>query len=131
MMTHGRLSAADEYDNYMQHLAYMLLNGKSSEEAVKYLEWIGSEWMALGSPTDGSRAASEKTVAAVRAYLREISEQSDEPERLSLLCRGRMKPCRATVDDVKRKLQADYGRNASSTSTARRPDARIRLGTEE
>ena len=63
-------ACADEYDEYMLHAATLLYRGKPAEEAVAYLDWVGSDHMGLGDADDRSHLASVRTVEAIIAYLK-------------------------------------------------------------
>lgn len=67
--TDWRTGAADEYDAYLLDVAHMLDQGKSSDEAVEYLDMIFSEHMGLGQVTDLSHCASVRTVSEINRYL--------------------------------------------------------------
>jgi hypothetical protein len=66
---------ADEYDSYLLHVASLLWNGKSKNEAITYLDWVGSEHMGLGPLTEAAHNASIKTVELIAEYLQLLSDQ--------------------------------------------------------
>jgi hypothetical protein len=65
---------ADEYDSYLLHVVGMLNQGKSSQEAAEYLDWVGSEYMSLGPSNTLARNACVETVRAIIAYLQDLPE---------------------------------------------------------
>jgi len=65
-----RVSAADEYDRYIQHVAWLLKGGAPVDHAIAYLDRIASDHMGLGPITAKGHAASVQTVTAVAEYLR-------------------------------------------------------------
>lgn len=58
--------AQDEYDTYLLQAAGMLVNGRGSEAAIRYLTCIAVHHMGLGYD-DGVTAS--KTVDQIRRYL--------------------------------------------------------------
>ncbi|KFC74787.1 hypothetical protein FG93_00966 [Bosea sp. LC85] len=66
-----RTAAAGEYDSYMLQVASILSSGGSTDEAVRYLDEIVTDHMALGPTTEAQRQSSRNTVEAVAAYLSE------------------------------------------------------------
>jgi hypothetical protein len=67
-------NCADEYDSYLLHVVGMLNQGKSTEEAVQYLDWVGAEHMGMGRSTAVARLACVATVQAITAYLQSLPE---------------------------------------------------------
>jgi hypothetical protein len=61
---------ADEYDGYLLHVVGLLRDGKPKDEAVAYLNRVGSEHMGLGPLTEAKNHASAKTVELIADYLR-------------------------------------------------------------
>ena len=65
-------TAADEYDQYLLHLAARLQRGDADGPLVDYLVLIETDHMGLTSnPSARSRAAA--TVAAMREYVRDLT----------------------------------------------------------
>jgi len=64
-------SAADEYDNYLLHVAARLQKGEPDSPAVDYLVNIETEHMGL-RPTPSARPRAVATVAAIREYVRDL-----------------------------------------------------------
>lgn len=65
-------SAADEYDQYLLHLAVRLQKGEPDGQIVDYLLGIETEHMGL-RPRPDTRPRAVATVAAVREYLRGLT----------------------------------------------------------
>lgn len=65
-------SAADEYDNYLLHLAARLQNGEADDPLVDYLVHIETGHMGL-TPNATARPRAAATTAAMREYLRELT----------------------------------------------------------
>ncbi len=65
---------ADEYDRYLLHVVGMLHQGKSSGEAVYYLDWVRAEHMGMGPSTAVARQACVATVQAITAYLETLPD---------------------------------------------------------
>ncbi|OYU14485.1 MAG: hypothetical protein CFE37_10860 [Alphaproteobacteria bacterium PA4] len=65
---------ADEYDSYLLQVVGMLNQGKSSEEAIEYLDWVRAEHMGMGPSTDVTRQACAATVQAITAYLQTLPD---------------------------------------------------------
>jgi hypothetical protein len=65
-------SAADEYDNYLLHLAARLQNGDADGPLVDYLVHIETEHMGL-TPNASARPRAAATVAAMREYVRDLT----------------------------------------------------------
>lgn len=71
-------AAADEYDRYMLHVAQLLKNGASQEQAIAYLDEIVSDHMGIGPITTERHIASVRTVEAISEYqenTRSLSER--------------------------------------------------------
>ncbi len=66
--------AADEYDRYILHVVSMLHSGRTPEQAVTYLNWVGSEYMGLGAITTEANLASVATVDAILEYLKSMPD---------------------------------------------------------
>lgn len=66
-------NAADEYDRYLFHIADMLQQGKSVDEAAAYLDRVATEWMGLGPGNEATYLASKATATAVSAYISSLS----------------------------------------------------------
>jgi len=67
-------NAADEYDSYLLQVVSKLHRGETTEEAVAYLDRIGSEHMDLGPITDEAHRASIATVEAILDYLKTLPD---------------------------------------------------------
>ena len=65
---------ADEYDSYLLHVVGMLNQGRSPEEAVDYLDWVGAEHVGMGPSTAVAHQACVATVQAIIAYLQTLPD---------------------------------------------------------
>lgn len=66
------ISAADEYDSYLMHVAARLQNGDPETTVTDYLVSIETQHMGL-SPSDTTRPRAAATVAALREYIQGLS----------------------------------------------------------
>ena len=58
--------AADEYDSYLMHVAFSLIGGKTTDEAIQYLIVIARDHMGLGV---ADVTAATETVTAIQSYV--------------------------------------------------------------
>jgi hypothetical protein len=56
----------DEYDSYLMHVAFSLIGGKSTDEAIQYLIMIARDHMGLGV---ADVTAATETVTAIQSYV--------------------------------------------------------------